>query len=100
VGVRLNREAADASGSADHRETCLPGHDRLESGRVASRPSALESLGYELAPSIDERNSTAHRFKRGESTVDVVTSGADVVDVLVADHAAPRMVEKIRGRTN
>lgn len=59
---------------------------------------ALESLGYELAPSIDELNNTAHRFKGGETTIDVVTSGPDVVDVLVADHAAPRVVEKLRGR--
>jgi len=68
-------------------------------GIASETAKALESLGYELAPSIDERNNTAHRFKRGESTVDVVTSGPDVVDVLVADHAAPRVVEKLRGRT-
>jgi hypothetical protein len=30
--------------------------------------------------------------------VDLVTSASDVVDVLVADHAAPRVVEKLRGR--
>jgi len=66
---------------------------------VASETArALESLGYELAPSIDARNNTAHRFKRGESTIDLVTSGPDVVDVLVADHAAPRVAEKLRGR--
>jgi hypothetical protein len=28
-----------------------------------------------------------------------VTSGPDVVDVLVADHAAPKVVETLRGRT-
>lgn len=28
-----------------------------------------------------------------------MTSGPDVIDVLVADHAAPRVVEKLRGRT-
>jgi len=28
-----------------------------------------------------------------------VTSGRDVVDVVIADHAAPRVVEKLRGRT-
>lgn len=67
--------------------------------RVASETAwALESLGYDLTPSIDERNSTAHRFKRSESTIDVVASDADVVDVLIADHAAPRVVEKLRGR--
>lgn len=58
----------------------------------------MESLGYEFSPSIDDRNEAAHRFKRGESTVDLVTSAPDIVDVLVADHAAPRVVEKLRGR--
>jgi hypothetical protein len=67
---------------------------------VASETAlALESLGYELTPSIDSRRDTAHRFRRGDSKVDLVTSGTDVVDVLVADHAAPRVAEKLRGRT-
>jgi hypothetical protein len=74
-------------------------HVETTRGIASKTAKALDSLGYELAPSIDERNQTAHRFKRGESTVDVVTSGPDVVDVLVADHAAPRVVEKLRGRT-
>jgi hypothetical protein len=43
-------------------------------GIASETAKALESLGYELAPSIDERDNTAHRFKRGASTVDVVTS--------------------------
>jgi len=68
-------------------------------GYAAETASALESLGYEFAPSIDDRNDIAHRFRRGESTVDLVMSGPDVVDVLVADHAAPRVAEKLRGRT-
>lgn len=74
-------------------------HVETTRGVTAESARALESLGYELAPSIDERNNTAHRFKRGESTVDLVTSGPDVVDVLIADHAAPRAVETLRGRT-
>jgi hypothetical protein len=74
-------------------------HVETTRGIASETARALESLGYELAPSIDERNNTAHRFKRGDSTIDVVTSGPDVVDVLVADHAAPRVVEKLRGRT-
>ncbi len=74
-------------------------HVETTRGIASETAGALESLGYELAPSIDARNDTAHRFKRGESAVDVVTSGPDVVDVLVADHAAPRVVEKLRGRT-
>lgn len=74
-------------------------HVETTRGVASETARALEALGYELTPSIDERSNTAHRFKRGESAVDVVTSGPDVVDVLVADHAAPRVVEKLRGRT-
>lgn len=59
---------------------------------------ALESIGYAFSPSIDERNNIAHRFTRAESRVDLVTSATDAVDVLVADHAAPRVLEKLRGR--
>lgn len=74
-------------------------HVETTRGIASVTARTLESLGYELAPSIDEMNNTAHRFKRGEATIDVVTSGTDVVDLLVADHAAPRVVETLRGRT-
>ncbi len=74
-------------------------HVETTRGIASETARALEALGYKLASSIDERNNTAHRFKRGESTVDVGTRGPDVVDVLVADHVAPRVVEKLRGRT-
>lgn len=61
--------------------------------------TALEGLGYRFQPSIDERNHTAHRFVRGASTVDVVASASheNKVDVLIADHSAPRVIEKLRG---
>ncbi len=74
-------------------------HVETTRGVAAETASALESLGYEFSPSIDDRNDRAHRFRRGESAVDVVTSSHDVVDVLVADHAAPRVIEKMRGHT-
>lgn len=74
-------------------------HIETTRGVAAETARSLESLGYVLTPSIDERNNTAHRFKRGESTVDLVASEVvDVVDVLVADHAAPRVRERLRGR--
>ena len=67
---------------------------------VASRAAwALESIGYVFSPSIDERNNVAHRFTRAESRVDLVASSGDFVDVLVADHVAPRVLETLRGRT-
>ena len=75
-------------------------HVETTRGVAAQTAAALESLGYRLTPSIDPRNNTAHRFRRSDSTVDLVTSGAgDTVDVLVADHAAPSVVETLRGRT-
>lgn len=74
-------------------------HVETTRGVAAQTATALESLGYQLTPSIDARTETAHRFRRGQSTVDLVTSASDVVDVLVADHAAPRVVETLRGRT-
>lgn len=73
-------------------------HVETTRGVAAETASALETLGYEFSRSID-RNDTAHRFKRGESAVDLVTSAPDIVDVLVADHPAPRVLEKLRGRT-
>ncbi|MBM0126375.1 hypothetical protein [Pimelobacter simplex] len=73
-------------------------HVETTRGVAALTASALESLGYRLTPSIDDRNNTAHRFRRGGSTVDLVASATDVVDVLVADHAAPRVRERLRGR--
>lgn len=62
-------------------------HIETSHGVVAEAARALESLGYQFAPSIDDRNTTAHRFTRGDSTVDLVAG--DVVDVLIADHPAP-----------
>lgn len=61
--------------------------------------AALESLGYRFQPSIDARNNNAHRFVRGTSTVDLIAGAGDEdqVDVLIADHPAPRVIEKLRG---
>jgi predicted nucleotidyltransferase len=74
-------------------------HVETTRGVAAETAKALESLGYEFRPSIDDRTNTAHRFSRGDSAVDLVTSAPGVVDVLIADHASPRVVEKLRGRT-
>ncbi|MGH3969036.1 MAG: hypothetical protein ACRDTV_13230 [Mycobacterium sp.] len=68
-------------------------------GVPAAAADALESLGYRLTTPIDPRNKSAHRFIRGDTRVDLLTSTTDTVDVLLADHAAPRVVEKLRGRT-
>lgn len=61
--------------------------------------NALESIGYELSPPMDQRSNTTHRFTRRRDTGDLVHAAAkDVVDVLMADHAAPSVVQRLRGR--
>lgn len=92
-GIRAGIDAVRPTNDVD-----IVLHVETSRGVASETARALESIGYELAPSIDARNNTAHRFRRRESTIDVVTSGADVVDVLVADRAAPRVVETLRGR--
>ncbi|WP_207948224.1 hypothetical protein [Metallococcus carri] len=75
-------------------------HIEARRGLPALAARELETLGYRLLPSIDPRNNTAHRFVRSSNTVDLVTSTADEqVDMLIADHAAPRVIETLRGRT-
>jgi len=80
------------------RDVDIVVHVETTRGIATEATRALESIGYELLTSIDERNTTAHRFRRDDATVDLVTAAAEVVDVLVADHAAPRVVETLRGR--
>lgn len=62
--------------------------------------TALESLGYTLSGAFDLRDNTAHRFRRGAQSIDLVTPGAesDVVDVLAPDHVRPLAAKKLRGR--
>lgn len=68
-------------------------HVETARGRPTSVARALEDLGYEIQPSLSGR--TAHRFVRGDATIDVVAQ--DVVDVVAADHAAPSTLESLRG---
>jgi hypothetical protein len=74
-------------------------HVETTRGLAGQMADALESLGYVFAPSIDAHEETAHRFKRDGSGDGLITNTNDVVDVLVADHPAPTVVEKLRGRT-
>ena len=82
-------------------------HVETSRGVAAETAAALRSLGYRLRPAVDPRDNTAHRFFRGKSKVDLVTSRSDggpddgleeVVDVLVADHHAPKATERLAGR--
>jgi len=75
-------------------------HIETSRGVVAETASALRSLGYELRSAVDPRDNTAHRFYRGTSKVDLVTDRPgeepeEVVDVLVSDHHAPRVTERL-----
>lgn len=86
-------------------------HIETTRGLPDATASALRSIGYDLRDTIDPRDNTAHRFIRDGDVVDLVTStpddndggdnaevGEDVVDVLIADHPAPRVTEKLLGR--
>lgn len=74
-------------------------HVETGQGRAAEVARALEGLDYRLRPGLDPRTGTAHRFVREGAVVDLVTSEAtgSVVDVVVADHAPPRSLERLRG---
>ena len=54
---------------------------------------SLERLGYRLVPAVDPRDNHAHRWLRDDQVLDVA-----IVDVVTADHAAPSVVERMRGR--
>lgn len=74
-------------------------HIEAQRGLPAATATALEMLGYRLQPSIDPRNSIAHRFVRGSTAIDLVTDEPEEqIDVLIADHPAPKVIERLRGR--
>lgn len=62
-------------------------HIETTPGVAAHVHHALTNAGYELQTSFDPTHETAHRYERGD----------DVVDVVVADHAAPRVVQRLAG---
>ena len=73
-------------------------HVETSRGVPAQTAKALESIGYLLRVAVDPRDNTAHRFVRGTSTVDLVAGDDEIVDVLLADHPAPTVIETLRGR--
>ena len=82
-------------------------HVETSQGVAAETAAALQSLDYELRAAVDPRDNTAHRFFRGISKIDLVTDRPDeepddgleeVVDVLVSDHHAPKVTERLAGR--
>lgn len=84
-------------------------HIETTRGVPNTTADALEGIGYTIKQNIDLRNDVAHRFTRGTAHIDVVTRNdvddeassqvsTDVVDVVIADHAAPRVEEQMRRR--
>jgi predicted nucleotidyltransferase len=75
-------------------------HIETSRGVPDATATAPEGLDYRLRDAVDPRSNTAHRFVRGTSRVDLVAGAADddVVDVLMSDHPAPKVVERLRGR--
>jgi hypothetical protein len=78
-------------------------HVESSRGVASATAAALRSLGYDLRPSVDPRDNTAHRFYRGTSRVDLVADRPDeepeeIVDVLVSDHHAPKVTQRLDGR--
>ena len=73
-------------------------HIETDRGVPDATASALEALGYEFQAALDPRQRHGHRWVRGATSIDVVTT-PDTVDVVTADHAAPRVREEMRGRT-
>lgn len=79
-------------------------HIETSRGVASETATALCSLGYELRSAVDPRDNTAHRFCRGTSRIDLVANRLDdeqpdeVVDVLVSDHHAPKVTERLAGR--
>jgi hypothetical protein len=62
-------------------------HVETPLGGSAQAADALETLGYRLQEPVDARGRTAHRWLRG----------ADIIDVVVADHAPPSVRQRLRG---
>jgi hypothetical protein len=70
-------------------------HIETDRGLPSATAKALETLGYEFRPPLAARGGHGHRWVRDTTSVDVVTS--DTVDVVTADHAAPKVREQMRG---
>lgn len=77
-------------------------HVETSPGVAQQALAALHSRRYELRRAFDPRDSTAHRFHRGRTRIDLVTDSpeelGEVVDVVVSDHHAPKASQRLAGR--
>ncbi len=86
-GIRLPRATVDVD---------MVVHIETGPGRVARTRKVLAGLGYTLLEPSDARKGSAHRFARpGASSGADPTEYADIVDVMVADHSAPSIRERL-----
>jgi len=86
-GIRLPRTTVDVD-MVIHVETAR--------GRVARIRTVLGELGYTLMEPSDARKGHAHRFARPVNAGDAALAGSpDIVDVMIADHPAPRVRERL-----
>ncbi len=86
-GVHLPRTTVDVD-MVVHVETAR--------GRVAHIGRVLGDLGYTLMEPSDARKGLAHRFIRPANAGDTAMTGSpDIVDVMIADHPAPRVRERL-----
>lgn len=73
-------------------------HIETDRGVPDTTARALEALGYEFQAAFDPRQRHGHRWVRGETSIDILST-PDTVDVVTAEHAAPRVREAMRGHT-
>lgn len=85
--VQLHATAAGLPISRPTTDVDMVLHIETEATSAPKMKHALEALGYELKPSLDNK-APAHRFLRGDQQV----------DVMIADHTAPRNITKMAGR--
>lgn len=85
--VQLHSAVAGLSVSRPTTDVDIVLHMETGAATMPGVASVLSSLGYALRQSIND-DSPAHRFLRGN----------EQVDLMVADHLAPRLVPRIGGR--
>lgn len=96
VGGLMVALHAAARGIAQPRPTVdidVVVHVETARGRVAHINRVLCELGYTLLEPSDIRNGQAHRFTRPSLAGGPIAT--DVVDIMQADHPAPRVLEKL-----
>lgn len=85
--VQLHATAAGLPVSRATTDVDMVLHIEAEATTAPKMQQALRVLGYEIEHSID-KDAPAHRFLRGKQQV----------DVMIADHTAPRNITKMAGR--